>query len=131
MKAIHGNLPVNVEYKLIGVEFMGVGNEQPCDNCGLGITTVATVEANGKRYEIGTDCACGLNDCNTLQAWQVAQASKIANQKKRYCSKIRKYQALNRLEIKQDSIYFIDTDGIWESRISGVDKWAKLAGVVL
>ena len=125
MKAIDGKLPVNQKYNLMSVDYVG-DNYTPCENCGLAINTLATLKANDREYIVGTDCAEGLLGCSYSTEWQLKQASKKANQIKRYLAKLKKADREGLLEIKGEWYYIIDTKGIWSIRILETQKCVEL-----
>jgi len=51
-------LPLNVTYTLINKQYVSIldGYGCSCDNCGKLIANIATINSNGKSYNIGFDC---------------------------------------------------------------------------
>ena len=76
MKATSGNLPLNKKYNYIGGDY---GCEiTTCDNCGKPISRIAELEAEGKHYFIGFDCAeTLLKECNYGSFYDMKQKMKV------------------------------------------------------
>lgn len=51
-------LPLDIKYSIIGISYISIFDGGcTCDNCSRLISNIATVkDANGKTYQIGTDC---------------------------------------------------------------------------
>ena len=102
MRATSGNLRLDQKYTLLGCEYNGKYSENEltsvcwqCENCGKGISNIATVKGSvdGKEYRIGLDCAATLTGI---------EASDTAEAKKRMVkeAKFRKW-------IKEEMLYWV------------------------
>lgn len=124
MKSIDGKLPVNQEYNLIKVDYMG-DNYTSCQNCGLAINMLATLKSSEREYIVGVDCAEGLMGCNASTQWQIKQKSKQANQTKRYLAKLKKADREGLLQVKNGWYYIIDKN-TWSIRILESQKCVQM-----
>lgn len=83
------NLPIDVSYTLLDVNDCGEV-VTACDNCGLPIRNVATIQSNNGKYGVGVDCASTLcTEANN--GYALEQQLKLA---KREISRISKAKRL-------------------------------------
>ena len=130
MKAIEGNLPVNKEYKLIDIYYGKLEDGgSVCENCGKIIANIATIEADGEKYDVGVDCAEGLLQTSSSDYWDLQQKKKEYNRKLSMIRKIKKHLKDDNLDVrikegwltfyKKEYSYATDSDQfVWTSRYS-------------
>lgn len=138
MKAIHGNLRMDLKYKMTSSYYTGSimdGGGTICDNCNLPITTVCTIEdENGKKFDVGSDCAESLISKEGrygLEWLRAKQVLKEANRTKRYVAMLRKAKKENKLKV-EGGIYWImvkelnSEHNTWRMRLGGGSEAVKI-----
>jgi hypothetical protein len=77
MKKNVGTLPMNAEYKCIGITDMGEDNYSTCNNCGRPIRYVCElINQENKRYFVGTECVKTLTKANISNEYSMYEQIK-------------------------------------------------------